>query len=68
MARRRTRRRKGGKCKYEKVDGKWKNVCTKTKTNVKIEKTSLSDSKKGYTNDIINDNSSHRLIIIQKHI
>ena len=48
MPNRRTRRKKGGKCEYKKIDGKWKNVCEKTKKNFSIKKTSLSDSKKGY--------------------
>ena len=49
MPNRRTRRKKGGKCEYKKgADGKWKNVCTKTKKNFSTSKTSLSDSKKAF--------------------
>lgn len=48
MPNRRTRRKKGGKCEYKKIDGKWKNVCEETKRNFSIKKTSLSDSKKEY--------------------
>lgn len=48
MPKRRTRRKKGGKCEYKKVDGKWKKVCPETKKNFTTKKTSLSDSKKAF--------------------
>ena len=48
MPKRRTRRKRGGKCEYKKINGKWKNVCQETKKNFSIKKTSLSGSKKGY--------------------
>jgi len=41
-------KKRGGKCEYKKVDGKWKNVCTGTKKNFKIKKTDMLTSKIGY--------------------
>ena len=38
MPKRRTRRKKGGKCEYKKVDGKWKKVCPETKKNFTTKK------------------------------
>ena len=50
-SKRRTRRKskkRGAGCEYKKVDGKWKNVCTGTKKNFKINPTTVRHSDHMY--------------------